>query len=148
MELEPVLKRFPVEIADGRIVWPANTLKRFNNLIARLKNRKIDVLVDELREIRSSNANALYWLRNAVLSKWNDSYDKNDYHVIVMQRAGYGKFITYDDMTLWSRESSASLDTKRFSKLFDEQEAVARFLSEDGAGIELPTRENWKKYGI
>jgi len=147
MELEPVLKRFPVEIVDCQIVWPKKTKDSFNRLLNRVKNREVDILVDELREQRTIKQNSLYWLRNRALELWNDSYDKNGYHVIMMQRAGFGKFITFDDMTLWCRDSSAGLNTKQMSQLFDEQDAVARFLSEDGVGIELPTKENWKKYG-
>ncbi len=112
MELEPVLKRFPVEIVDSQIVWPKKTKDSFNVLLNRVKNREVDILVDELRIPRTINQNALYWLRNRALELWNDSYDKNGYHVIMMQRRGYGSFITFEEMTYFSRDSSAKLNTK------------------------------------
>lgn len=148
MELEPKHARFPVEIADGRIVWSQDSLSRFNALTSKLKNRKIDILVDELRIQRTIKQNSLYWLRNQVLARWNVSYDRDEYHAIMMNKCGYGRTIEYQDLVLWARYSSANLNTKQFSSLFGEQESVAHFLSEGGPVIELPTKENWKKYEI
>ena len=76
-----------------------------------------------LKDTRSVNANALYWLRNTQLSEAT-GYTKNEIHEYVMTQSGYFKETAVFDKIILMRESSAKLSTHEFSKLFDIQNEI------------------------